>query len=69
MGAMIIGNLGNIVLDYIFIFPFHMGIFGAVFNSFQLVKIGILMNMVAAELFLGFPSLIAQLSCSLTYGK
>lgn len=83
MGAMIIGSLGNIVLDYIFIFPFDMGIFGAVFatgispvismlillphwlkhhNSFRLVKTGILMNMVGAELSLGFPSLIAQLS-------
>lgn len=29
MAAMIIGSFSNIVLDYIFIFPFHMGIFGA----------------------------------------
>lgn len=30
MTGMIIGSLSNIVLDYIFIFPFKMGIFGAV---------------------------------------
>lgn len=30
MAAMITGSFSNIVLDYIFIFPFHMGIFGAV---------------------------------------
>lgn len=29
MAAMITGSFSNIVLDYIFIFPFHMGIFGA----------------------------------------
>lgn len=33
MTAMIVGSLSNIVLDYIFIFPFHMGIFGAVFAT------------------------------------
>jgi len=30
MAAMLIGNLSNIVLDYIFIFPLHMGMFGAI---------------------------------------
>nr|WP_314465381.1 MATE family efflux transporter [uncultured Clostridium sp.] len=30
MIAMIVGSLSNVVLDYIFIFPFKMGIFGAV---------------------------------------
>ena len=30
MAAMLTGSLSNIVLDYVFIFPFHMGIFGAV---------------------------------------
>ncbi len=30
MTAMLAGSLSNIVLDYVFIFPFHMGIFGAV---------------------------------------
>ena len=30
MAAMIVGSLSNIVLDYIFIFPFKMGIFGSV---------------------------------------
>ncbi len=30
MAAMITGSMSNIVLDYIFIFPLHMGIFGAI---------------------------------------
>lgn len=30
MTAMLAGSLSNIVLDYVFIFPLHMGIFGAV---------------------------------------
>lgn len=30
MAAMIIGSLSNVVLDYIFIFPLDMGIFGAI---------------------------------------
>lgn len=30
MTAMLLGSLSNILLDYIFIFPLHMGIFGAV---------------------------------------
>lgn len=30
MLAMVTGSFSNIILDYIFIFPFHMGIFGAV---------------------------------------
>lgn len=29
MAAMLIGNLANIVLDYLFMYPFHMGIFGS----------------------------------------
>ncbi len=33
MTAMIIGSLSNILLDYIFIFPMKMGIFGAVFAT------------------------------------
>jgi len=33
MIAMLIGSFSNIVLDYIFIFPLHMGIFGAVFAT------------------------------------
>ena len=33
MAAMITGSFSNIVLDYIFIFPFHMGIFGAAFAT------------------------------------
>lgn len=33
MMAMIGGSLSNIVLDYLFIFPFQMGIFGAVFAT------------------------------------
>ena len=30
MMGMIVGSLSNVVLDYVFIFPFGMGIFGAV---------------------------------------
>lgn len=33
MGAMLIGSFSNIGLDYIFIFPLQMGIFGAVFAT------------------------------------
>ena len=33
MGALITSSLSNIVLDYIFIFPLQMGIFGAVFAT------------------------------------
>ncbi len=33
MAAMITGSLSNIVLDYIFIFPLDMGIFGAIFAT------------------------------------
>lgn len=33
MAAMIGGSLSNVILDYIFIFPFQMGIFGAVFAT------------------------------------
>lgn len=33
MAAMILGSFANIILDYIFIFPMQMGIFGAVFAT------------------------------------
>lgn len=33
MAAMIAGSLSNVVLDYIFIFPLRMGIFGAIFAT------------------------------------
>ncbi len=33
MAAMLVGSLSNIVLDYVFIFPMGMGIFGAVFAT------------------------------------
>lgn len=33
MAAMITGSLSNIILDYIFIFPLDMGIFGAIFAT------------------------------------
>lgn len=33
MAAMLVGSFSNIVLDYIFIFPMQMGIFGAVFAT------------------------------------
>lgn len=33
MSAMLIGSFANIVLDYVFIFPMYMGIFGAIFAT------------------------------------
>ncbi len=33
MAAMIVGSLSNVVLDWVFIFPCNMGIFGAVFAT------------------------------------
>lgn len=44
MTAMLAGSLSNIVLDYIFIFPLKMGIFGAVFATSlaPLISMGIL---------------------------
>lgn len=33
MAAMLIGNFSNIILDYVFIFPLHMGMFGAIFAT------------------------------------
>ena len=33
MAAMITGSLSNVILDYIFIFPLRMGIFGAIFAT------------------------------------
>lgn len=33
MVSMITGSFSNILLDYVFIFPFHMGIFGAAFAT------------------------------------
>lgn len=33
MAAMLIGSFSNIILDYIFIFPMNMGIFGAIFAT------------------------------------
>lgn len=33
MAAMISGSLSNVILDYLFIFPLHMGIFGAIFAT------------------------------------
>lgn len=33
MAAMICGSLSNVVLDYVFIFPLRMGIFGAIFAT------------------------------------
>lgn len=33
MSAMLIGSFSNIILDYVFIFPMNMGIFGAVFAT------------------------------------
>lgn len=45
MTAMMIGSFSNIILDYIFIFPLNMGIFGAAFATglSPLISIGILL--------------------------
>lgn len=43
MTAMLIGSFSNIALDYILIFPLHMGIFGAVFATGLSSMISILM--------------------------
>ena len=44
MAAMLIGSFANIVLDYIFLFPMQMGIFGAVFatGSSPLISIAVM---------------------------
>ena len=42
MAATIVGSLSNVVLDYLFIFPCGMGIFGAVFATGLAPVIGIL---------------------------
>lgn len=43
MCAMLIGSFFNVIMDYIFIFPLHMGIFGAVFATGISPVISILM--------------------------
>lgn len=43
MCAMLIGSFSNVALDYIFIFPLHMGIFGAIFATGLSPVISILM--------------------------
>lgn len=45
MFAMLIGSFSNVVLDYIFIFPFGWGIFGAVFATglSPLISIGVML--------------------------
>lgn len=44
MAAMLAGSLSNIVLDYVFLFPLHMGIFGAVLATglAPVISLGIL---------------------------
>lgn len=46
MIAMVIGSLSNVVLDYVFIFPLDMGIFGAILATglSPLISIGILLG-------------------------
>ncbi len=43
MTAMLIGNFSNIILDYVFIFPMQMGIFGVIFATGLSPVISILM--------------------------
>lgn len=33
MAAMVVGSISNVILDYVFIFPMNMGIFGAIFAT------------------------------------
>ena len=44
MAAMLAGSLSNIILDYIFIFPLDMGMFGAAFATglAPIISMGIL---------------------------
>ncbi len=43
MAAMLAGSLSNIILDYVFMFPFQMGIFGAVLATGLSPLIGLMM--------------------------
>lgn len=43
MSAMLFGSFSNVILDYLFIFPLHMGIFGAIFATGLSPVISILM--------------------------
>ena len=45
MAATVGGSLSNIVLDYVFMFPMHMGIFGAVLATGMAPAIGIVIMM------------------------
>ena len=49
MAAMLSGSFSNILLDYIFIFPLRMGIFGAVIAT--VLSSGISMLVVSSHLF------------------
>ncbi len=42
MIAMLIGSAANIILDYLFMYPFHMGIFGAAFATALTPVVGVL---------------------------
>lgn len=85
MIAMVSGSLSNIALDYVFIFPLNMGIFGAaiatcfapIISLFVLCfhlfshrsglkpcKIKISFNRTKDTVFLGFPSLVTEISSS-----
>ena len=76
MAAMLTGSLSNVILDYIFIFPCQMGIFGAVFATGLAPVISIMVlslhflrhntrssvKETLSSLSLGFPSLITEFS-------
>ena len=42
MAAMLLGSMANIVLDYLFIYPLNMGIFGAAFATALTPMVGVL---------------------------
>lgn len=84
--AMLVGNFSNIILDYIFIFPMKLGMFGAVFatglspvisifimiphwfkktNTLHIIKTKLYWNIIRQDIYLGLPSLIAQIASGL----
>ena len=51
MTAMLVGSFSNVILDYIFLFPFGMGMFGAAFATSlsPIISLGILSTHFAAR--------------------
>lgn len=62
MTAMLVGSLSNVILDWIFIFPLQMGIFGAVFATSLAPIISML---ILSRHFLGRTNQIRLVACRL----